>query len=414
MVFIVFVILTPVLAQQPSRIQTEPIALQALGERVGVPGLNLSSLVNWSWSFGTYDYVVSQGCLGAPSVAPRAGGWQRYVFNYRGIEYVYLISDDTQSLFLCNEAALGTAVPSPTVAPPTATPSALSLMTATPLPVASNTPVATTPSCSLPPRLSAGGGARVTPGEPNWVHAAASRQSAKTGEIPAEEVFQVLEGPVCDAAAGMYYWRVRYQNQIGWTSEGLGEYWLEPIIVRVGFTIDNAAQAVSAEWLQAYPAGINAIAFSTFGTVLAILEPNGTVILYDSRDLSFIGQLARTEPVEHMALSHDGLYMATSVANGTVYTWDITSQRALGQAVHGGDVTALAFSPVRDENRILVVADTTGIVWLWNAPVVTPTSLPLIKLSVTGMVASLEFSPDASVLVAKDESGAVLGAWQIR
>src|SRR5690349_14617484 len=79
----------PVFAQnQPSRTQTQPAVLNALGERVGVSGLGLGSLVSWNWFYGTYAFVVSQGCTGAPASAPGgdAGGWQRYILNYKGTE----------------------------------------------------------------------------------------------------------------------------------------------------------------------------------------------------------------------------------------------------------------------------------------------------------------------------------------
>src|SRR5262245_28476857 len=95
--------MVPVLAQQPSRQQTQAAVLNALSQRVGVPGLGLGSLADWNWFFGPYDFVVSQGCVGAPSVAPVNDVWQRFELSYKGTEYVYLISSDAQHMVLCNE-----------------------------------------------------------------------------------------------------------------------------------------------------------------------------------------------------------------------------------------------------------------------------------------------------------------------
>lgn len=79
---------------------------------------------------------------------------------------------------------------------------------------------------ALPPRLVIGESGRVTPGDANNVRDTPSRQGEQTGEIPAGGIFTVLDGPVC--ADGLIWWQVDYQELVGWTVEGSGEYWLEP------------------------------------------------------------------------------------------------------------------------------------------------------------------------------------------
>jgi len=69
--------------------------------------------------------------------------------------------------------------------------------------------------------------ARVTPGPANNFRAGPSLSAQQIGQIPGGEYFLTLEGPVC--ANNMAWWRVDYNGQIGWTSEGTGnDYWLEP------------------------------------------------------------------------------------------------------------------------------------------------------------------------------------------
>jgi hypothetical protein len=105
--------------------------------------------------------------------------------------------------------------------------------------VTSTTPViratldtAAASSCTgfLPSRLTVGGQARVTPGEPNRVRREPTISSPVVGQIPGEGIFTVLEGPVCDPPNAIAWWRVDYQGMTGWTAEGQGsDYWTEPL-----------------------------------------------------------------------------------------------------------------------------------------------------------------------------------------
>lgn len=81
----------------------------------------------------------------------------------------------------------------------------------------------------LPSHLQVGGQGRVLPGVANNLRSAPSVNGQLVGQIPGGGVFVVLEGPSCDAA-GIAWWRVSYQNLIGWTGEGQGTtYWVEPL-----------------------------------------------------------------------------------------------------------------------------------------------------------------------------------------
>jgi uncharacterized protein YraI len=81
---------------------------------------------------------------------------------------------------------------------------------------------------SLPPRLVVGGVGRVTPGDANNVRSEASSAAELTGQIPAGESFNVLDGPICNN--DRTWWKIEYQGLVGWTVEGSAEsYWLEPV-----------------------------------------------------------------------------------------------------------------------------------------------------------------------------------------
>lgn len=78
------------------------------------------------------------------------------------------------------------------------------------------------------PRLTIGGQGQVTPGAANRVRNAPTTSAERVGEIPAESIFTVLEGPEC--ADGFLWWRVDFKGLIGWTVEGNAEgYFVEPV-----------------------------------------------------------------------------------------------------------------------------------------------------------------------------------------
>jgi WD40 repeat protein len=86
--------------------------------------------------------------------------------------------------------------------------------------------------CSLAPQLVIGEMAQVSEGQSNNVRENPSRDATRLGVIPSGGILEVLEGPTC--ADGLRWWRVHYENLIGWTVEGSdGEYWLLPMTEQI-------------------------------------------------------------------------------------------------------------------------------------------------------------------------------------
>jgi len=82
---------------------------------------------------------------------------------------------------------------------------------------------------TLAPSLSVGQWGYVLPGLPNALRTAPAQGSGSyvVGSIPGGAHVWVLEGPAC--GSGMRWWRVDYNGQQGWTSEGQGStYWVVP------------------------------------------------------------------------------------------------------------------------------------------------------------------------------------------
>lgn len=85
-------------------------------------------------------------------------------------------------------------------------------------------------TCALPPRLVIGQQGQVLGTAPNNLRAGPARSETLAGTIPGGGVFEVLAGPECDPASGIYWWYVDYAGQVGWTAEGdASTYFLEPI-----------------------------------------------------------------------------------------------------------------------------------------------------------------------------------------
>jgi len=417
----------PLLAQDtPSRAATQPTVLTVLARQVGRQSLTLSDVGDWNWFFGTYDYVKNLGCIGAPTTAPAGGRWQRWEMTYGSTPYTYLITDDAQTLVLCNEAALttptvpppATAVPVTIVPPPAATPG----IALTPIGEAASGTLGgpATPEivCAIPPRLVIGGAGRVTPGDANWVYEAANRTSRKVGEIPGEGTLTVIQGPVCDPVTGMNYWLVQGNGLTGWTSEGQnGEYWLEPVSSKPGINPSNAARLKPAAWVAAFPVAIQNVIFSPLSRYFVVMDTTGRAALYDATTQSLLNELrapgANPQPFTLIRFSADDAYLVTADTANNVYIWDVASVRALGQITTEKNVVALAFSPDASANRVLAVATDDGMVRLWGIPVVTPQTPPLMMQTLPAPATSLEFSPDGRMLIALDATSKMLALWEV-
>lgn len=85
-----------------------------------------------------------------------------------------------------------------------------------------------------PLQLISGGQGRVIPGDaPNRVRYLPSISEQVLFQMAGGTVFDVLDGPKC--ADGYRWWRIRYQNQEGWTAEGSdSEYFLELVTSNSG------------------------------------------------------------------------------------------------------------------------------------------------------------------------------------
>ncbi|MBW4437425.1 MAG: PD40 domain-containing protein [Pleurocapsa minor GSE-CHR-MK-17-07R] len=143
------------------------------------------------------------------------------------------------------------------------------------------------------PRLVIGERGRVSSGQSNNIRDQAGLSGARIGQIPGEQEFAVLEGPVC--LDGFNWWRVDYNGLIGWMVEGQGNtYWTSPVVLDATVAvIDNpyltpehavANQLVTGAQVRVQTADGTALALSAAPGAAAgsdALEDGATVTLLE-------------------------------------------------------------------------------------------------------------------------------------
>ena len=127
--------------------------------------------------------------------------------------------------------------------------------------------------------------------------------------------------------------------------------------------------------------GVWAVAFSPHGKLLATADTDGTVRLWNPVTRQPVGAPLRAISSQvrayEVAFSPDGKLLATAGTDGTVRLWDLVTGQPVGAAVRASNsqagVNGVAFSP---DSKLLASAGGDGVLRFWNPVTGEPARAP--------------------------------------
>ena len=154
--------------------------------------------------------------------------------------------------------------------------------------------------------------------------------------------------------------------------------------------------------LACHGSPVQAIAFSPGGRLLAVIDNDHSLRLWDVATRQLLGA-PLAGAVNSAAFSPDGTLLAAGGSDHTVRLWDVTTRRHAGD-LRGGTATidSVAFS---HDGTLLAAGGSDHTVRLWNVATRQPVGVPLTGH--TGLVDCVAFSPDGTMLASGGFDGTV-------
>ncbi len=395
MIVILVLSALPMTAAQAQTPVTPPppqitLALDSLSNLAGRP-LTLTDLDSWRFEQNLYTNTA----LGCPYAVgtERADGISGYTFNlvYQATPYDYRVAADSSILFRCDP----------------------SLQQAQPVPTSAASTCPADFAGYLPPRLQVGGQGRIgTEGTANRLRAQPSVNADQISVINPGTTVAILEGPSCEPASQIIWWRVSDNGVVGWTAEGVlpDNYFLAPVgtAIPAERNLITTANLDSLVPLATIPLqGVRAISFSGDGTLVAFGGLRGLSV-YTMSPLAINTRFSDpTAPVTAVAFSSDGRYLAYSTTTHQLLVLDTLIGAAVTLTRPPNDeINDLAFS---SDNRYLLASGSGDILGDPNVNPAwevydLPSNRQLLQLPADSWVRNVDFSLDGDLFAWLDLS----------
>jgi WD40 repeat protein len=197
--------------------------------------------------------------------------------------------------------------------------------------------------------------------------------------------------------------KIKYQNLTGFILIFMVWITIVQTIDNVGFVkTANANQLLKASSLKLSGEGLDFVAFSPDGNILATVDPEGLIVLSDIAS----GQIRVRLPsvsaglVNGVVFSPDGNTLA-SVSDNDICLWDVVSAKPRVFLPDNIVVSDLEFSP---DSKTLAVVSLDAHITLWNSELGSITQIMTGDQSNVNVIA---FSPDSKILAAGEQDAQI-------
>jgi WD40 repeat protein len=179
-----------------------------------------------------------------------------------------------------------------------------------------------------------------------------------------------------------------------------------------GALLDNThADPRLLAYLSKHTRGINSIAFSPDGNILASGGLENTIILWDIKMREPIGEALKghKDSIRSLAFSPDGKILASGSNDGTIILWDVATRKPLGPPLigHTDVIASIVFTP---DGKMLASGSADSTILLWRVKTGYRVGKPL--RGHTSWIGSLAISPDGKMLASGSEDKTII-LWNI-
>ena len=182
-------------------------------------------------------------------------------------------------------------------------------------------------------------------------------------------------------------------------------------MARQTITLSNTESGQILRTFKHHTAGVEDMAFSTDGKLLASASSDCTIKLWDLNSGAELASLydVSIDKVWDIAFSNNGKMLASANGNGNVQLWDLDlrAQQTQGLEAHSEEITTAEFSP---DGKIFCSASLDGSIKIWS----TRSGVVLRSLGAhSNEVTRLAISPDGK-FVASGAQDKTVKIWDLR